>query len=451
MKEINQTVMQLIRANKKNALAGIALLLAVLVGFSSAFNYVYASFAKPSSQSVETPKMAVAHVVALTVDDARQASIEQIALTGTQAAKRLNLFEVYKLVNSQPVLFDAPKRCAVLSVDDRVIAYFRTEEEANFVLENIKSSYNNEQLLSLQFAEDVDVAYRDVSLYQFSEYSTPELTEDFIRTGTREKREYVIVQGDTISGIAEKSNLTQDEIYAANPQLKEQRYLQIDQVLNLVVPVPIINVVSSEQIEYTENVAFNVLEENNAGMYKGEKSVKRSGEQGVTAFVATVEKVNGIVQSQTIVSEEVVKEPVDKILFVGTKDPPPTIGTGVFGRPAAGYMITSRFGVWRGSSRHTGIDLAMPYGTPIYAADGGVVTFAGSKGTYGRLVIIDHGGRKSSYYAHCSSLLVSSGQKVFKGQKIALVGSTGYSTGPHLHFEIRIGGTPVNPLNYVGL
>lgn len=451
MKEINHTVMRLIRANKKNTLAGVAFLIAVLVGFSSAFHYIHATFVNPSSQTDTNAKTAIAHVVAIAADDAQSAAIEQIEVTGTQAAPRLDLFAVSKLVNSQPVLFDAPQRCAALSVDDRVIAYFKTEEEASFVLENIKSSFSNEQLLSLQFAEEVAVDYREVSLYQFDEYSTPELAEDFIRTGTREKREYVIVKGDTISGIAEKSNLTQDEIYAANPQLKDQRYLQIGQVLNLVVPVPIINVVSTEQIEYTENVAFDVLEEKNAGMYKGEKSVKRRGEQGVTAFVATVEKVNGIVQSQTIISEETVKEPVDKILYVGTKAPPPKIGTGVFGRPASGYMITSRFGVWRGSSRHTGIDLAMSYGSPIYAADGGVVTFAGSKGTYGRLVIIDHGARKSTYYAHCSSLLVSSGQKVFKGQRIALVGSTGYSTGPHLHFEIRIGGTPVNPLNYVGL
>ena len=92
----------------------------------------------------------------------------------------------------------------------------------------------------------------------------------------------------------------------------------------------------------------------------------------------------------------------------------------------------------------------MPYGTAIKAADGGTVTFAGRQGGYGNLVIITHDNGSQTYYAHNSSLVVSVGDKVYKGQTVAKAGSTGNSTGNHCHFEIRIGGKTVNPLNYLG-
>jgi len=117
-------------------------------------------------------------------------------------------------------------------------------------------------------------------------------------------------------------------------------------------------------------------------------------------------------------------------------------------RPVSG-VLTSRFGS-RWGSTHTGIDVGAPTGTSIKAAAGGTVIFSGWKGTLGKLIVISHGNGIQTYYAHCSSLLVSSGQAVSAGQLIAKVGSTGRSTGPHLHFEIRVNGTAINPLNYIG-
>lgn len=98
---------------------------------------------------------------------------------------------------------------------------------------------------------------------------------------------------------------------------------------------------------------------------------------------------------------------------------------------------------------HSGIDIAAPMGSDIISASDGKVLFSGDKGTYGRTVIIDHGSGITSLYAHCSALYVSAGQEVTKGQKVAAIGSTGRSTGPHLHFEIRENGITTNPLNYV--
>lgn len=128
-------------------------------------------------------------------------------------------------------------------------------------------------------------------------------------------------------------------------------------------------------------------------------------------------------------------------------------GTGALLWPASG-PITSPFG-WRthpifGTQRfHSGIDIGADYGDPISAADNGTVIFSGWMGGYGKAVIIDHGGGISTLYAHNSELLVEEGYRVYKGQTISRCGSTGYSTGPHLHFEVRENGSPVSPMGYL--
>lgn len=113
-----------------------------------------------------------------------------------------------------------------------------------------------------------------------------------------------------------------------------------------------------------------------------------------------------------------------------------------------GGTITSRFGR-RSSGTHTGLDIATSSGTPIKAAATGTVIYAGYKGSYGNLVIIAHTDKVQTYYAHCSKIYVSNGQTVSQGQTIAAVGSTGNSTGPHLHLEVRENGVAKNPQNYV--
>ena len=120
-----------------------------------------------------------------------------------------------------------------------------------------------------------------------------------------------------------------------------------------------------------------------------------------------------------------------------------------FMRPVSGGMITSPFG-YRTSGFHKGVDIATSTGTPIYASAEGTVTFSGWNSTgYGYLVIIDHGNGYQTYYAHCSQLYVSSGQYVSQGQNIAAVGSTGNSTGPHVHFQVMYYGSVQNPQNYI--
>lgn len=121
-----------------------------------------------------------------------------------------------------------------------------------------------------------------------------------------------------------------------------------------------------------------------------------------------------------------------------------------FIQPVSG-IITSRFGASSNIrvSSHTGLDIATSTGTPVSAAASGTVTFSGWKGSYGNMIVITHGNGVQTYYGHCSKLYASTGQTVSQGQVIAAVGSTGNSTGPHLHLEVRVNGVAYNPQNYV--
>lgn len=123
-----------------------------------------------------------------------------------------------------------------------------------------------------------------------------------------------------------------------------------------------------------------------------------------------------------------------------------------FATPTRDYRLSARFGqsgpMWS-SGQHTGLDFAAPVGTPIYAAHEGTVHSAGPAGAYGNLIVIKHGDGTRTFYAHLSEIDVLPKQKVQRGQTIGALGNTGNSSGPHLHFEVRDHGTPVNPEQYL--
>ena len=125
------------------------------------------------------------------------------------------------------------------------------------------------------------------------------------------------------------------------------------------------------------------------------------------------------------------------------------IATGTFIWPTQGWISTYFMELEDTGNRHAGLDIATTYGTPVVAADGGVVTLAGWNGNYGNCVIIDHGNGFVTWYGHFERLMVSTGDKVYQGQQIGLVGTTGYSNGPHLHFELHLNGKLVNPAAYL--
>ena len=217
--------------------------------------------------------------------------------------------------------------------------------------------------------------------------------------------------------------------------------------LNLSVPRYVINVRQTKTMVYEDAAPYNVEYEETDELYKGDYEVKVKGVEGKKLVKANQISINGILDETRIIEEIIITPPQAEIVLEGTKPRPRTMAYGVFYWPSSG-RITSRFGP-RWGERHSGIDIASSIGTPIKASDGGVVRFTGWSGNYGKLVIIDHENGYSTYYGHCNTIKVKKGQRVARGDVIATVGQTGRTTGPHLHFEVRKNGVPVNPLNYI--
>ncbi len=208
--------------------------------------------------------------------------------------------------------------------------------------------------------------------------------------------------------------------------------------------------------KYSEIIPYETTYVETDELYKGKTKVVFEGENGLAENTYEIAYVDGKQISKVLVESVVVSEPVNRIEYVGTKEPPITAPTGSFAWPIQrSFQITSRFGEYRNGldnpgSPHKALDIAgIPVGTAVYSADGGTVTFAGTYSTYGLLIIVEHEDGVETRYAHLDKLHVKAGDKVYKGQRIGDVGMTGRTTGPHLHFEVRINGTPVNPENYL--
>ena len=211
---------------------------------------------------------------------------------------------------------------------------------------------------------------------------------------------------------------------------------------------PVINVKTTETFSYTEEIEYGTKYINNANLYADETELVTAGVPGINEVVTEITRLNGRETSRTIVSSTRISEPVDEVLYKGTKPLPVREGTGTFIYPVNNYIFSSGYGP-RWGRMHYGIDLAVPYGAKVYAADGGTVTFAGWSAARGYYIIIDHGGLFETLYEHNSKLLVEIGDEVYQGKTIALAGSTGASTGPHCHFEVHYKGEPVDPMNYL--
>lgn len=202
-------------------------------------------------------------------------------------------------------------------------------------------------------------------------------------------------------------------------------------------------------------VKFKTITKQTEKLYEGETKVKQEGKKGRKEVTKEITKENGETVDELVLEETILKEPKPQITLKGTKERPEPaetasaqIGTGKLSAPVSQLNVTSNFGP-RWGRTHLGVDLAMPQGSSICAADAGSVIFTGYCGSYGNLVKIDHGNGIITYYAHCSAILTGQGDEVEKGDVIAKVGSTGNSTGPHLHFEVRVNGENVDPMGYL--
>lgn len=260
---------------------------------------------------------------------------------------------------------------------------------------------------------------------------------------------YEVVQGDTLSEIAIKTNIPMEKLVEMNEILEDENsMLHIGDELVITVPQPKLAVMRQEEMYYEEDYEAEVVYIPNDNWYTTEKKTLQEPSAGHRKVIAVVTFENDKKVSEEIIKEEVTYEAVAKIVERGTKIPPTYI------KPISGGRLSSGFGgrkaPTRGaSSNHKGIDWAIPTGSAVFASCGGTVAKAGWASGYGYVVYVNHPDGRQTRYGHLSKVLVAAGQSVSQGQKIALSGNTGVSTGPHLHFEMLIGGSHVNPLNYL--
>lgn len=262
--------------------------------------------------------------------------------------------------------------------------------------------------------------------------------EELIKTLEIIKSKYAIDDG--------KTDFVEEIAYDTNYISRNQIY-DVDMGVEYIMNNAILNVRTLTNVRYTGAVEFDTVSTEDNTMYAGNTEVIQEGEAGQSIISACVVYINGEETERYINDEEVITPPITQYEKTGTLTPPPGHGTGNFIYPVEG-RFTSGYGQ-RWGRLHGGIDLAAPTGTDIVASDNAEVVFAGYSGSYGLLVKLDHKNGYVTYYAHCSEILVSEGDMVKQGDKIALVGNTGNSTGPHCHFEIVYNNKKLNPLEFL--
>ena len=294
-------------------------------------------------------------------------------------------------------------------------------------------------LKQVSFVEDIEIAESYVA-----EDSITSL-EQAVSDITKEKEEnkiYEVTAGDCLSIVAEKNNMSVSRLLELNEDLQEDTIIQIGDEIVVTTPEPELSVVTQEEVSYEEDYNAETQYIDNDSWYTTKEVVQQEASAGHRRVTALVTYKNGKETGREIIAQTIITEAVPKIIERGTQTPPTYI------KPISGGRYSSGFGK-RWGRMHKGVDWACSVGTAVKASCGGTVVSAGWSSGYGYCITIRHPDGRQTRYAHLSKILVSAGKKVKQGEKIALSGNTGRSTGPHLHFEILINGSQVNPLKYL--
>jgi murein DD-endopeptidase MepM/ murein hydrolase activator NlpD len=336
-----------------------------------------------------------------------------------------------------------------VTIDGQFYGAVRDGSAIREALGEMLDAYSDEDADRVEFTKDVDI---ESGLYLQNNIVDEKEILNLITGTVQGSVYYTVVEGDTPSGIASQYDMSLDELVALNPDIltkcpigkqvlisKEEAFLPVKTIVTKT---------------YSQAIDYETEYTTSANLYEGMQSTVRAGKEGSALVTAEISYVDGVEVGRTILSSVTQTEPVNRIVAKGTmKMPVSSNYTGAassygFVWPVTGGYISQYYK----GTYHNGIDIAFRgngYGRPIYAALPGTVVQAGWSGTYGNLVVISHGNGTQTWYAHCSKLNVSVGQSVSRGQQIANVGSTGRSTGNHLHFRVIVNGVQQNPLNYL--
>lgn len=294
-------------------------------------------------------------------------------------------------------------------------------------------------ILDIDFIESIDIYESFVAEEELADVET-ELVEV-----TKEKETnkiYVVQRGDSLSLIAYENDTTVASIMALNGFKDMNQIIRIEDELIIAVPEPDLMLRVKKGEVYEEDYRAEATIILNDDWYTTKEVVHYEGTVGHRERNDVVTIENGIEVKREMIHENIMVVSEPAVIERGTIIPPTYI------KPINGGRKTSNYG-WRWGRLHKGVDWGIPTGTKIFASSGGTVVRADYNGAYGLCVLISHPDGRMTRYAHCSKLLVSAGQSVKQGETIALSGNTGRSTGPHLHFEIIINGSPVDPLKYI--
>lgn len=315
------------------------------------------------------------------------------------------------------------------------------------------SSQGEEKVEDVQFQEKISF---QECLVPASKVLTVEDALAVINGEQIRNRTYVVKDGDSLWSIARAHDLLVDDIYSANPELASER-LDIGQELKLATAEPLLNVRMTSTLVKNEVLPSEVRTELDSSLRNGQMKVINPGADGEAQVAYRLVRQNNKVVESKEISRKVLKEPTSRVVAKGTRSmvaysgrsysASRGSGSGTLRWPVGG-SISSGYG-YRGGEFHGGIDIAAGAGSTVRAAAGGRVIAAGWDGGYGKTVVIDHGNGLATRYAHLSRINVSPGRSVGSGEKIGAVGSTGRSTGPHLHFEVLSNGSRCNPFNYL--
>lgn len=352
---------------------------------------------------------------------------------------------------------DGKVRAYTVMINGSYYAAVEATDEIEAYIESIKAPYMDDpDVVSVGFDKSVEYTYEQF-VYPTEIVSQQDII-DKLSSIAAEPVYYEVQNGDNPWNIASHNGITLDELLDCPavfegdeiPDITE--FCPVGAVITLSAEVPYLQTLVTRNETYEVTIDYDIVQTEDDSLYKGETKVDVAGVEGSAEVRALVTYKNGMVISRNEQDRIVLSEPVTKEVRVGTRPTTTAVSTGSGGSgeyfwPVGGGYISAYKGDGRG---HKGIDIAAPYGTPIYAAASGTVTRAANKyDGYGNSVMIANDDGNVTMYAHMSSIAISYGDYVVKGQLLGYVGATGYATGNHLHFEIRSNGYYLDPTDYV--
>lgn len=368
-----------------------------------------------------------------------------LTVSGISAYKYLNLVDAYDFIVDGEVKYTIPSD----QYDD--LELLMKKYKMDFL--SISNISNSAKILSVEFKQDIQVVERKVEEEELD--SIDDIALEF-QKNEEEAIYHTIVENDNLWDIGVTYGMNLAKIVEYNPFLgarEEKDYMIWPKEVLLMKPAnPVYDVVVKLQNTALEPVPFETIKIEDKNLFTSQRIILKEGIEGEKNVVYDIVMENGYATSIEAIQETILKEPVSAEVKVGTKR---TLSYGggnnygvTTGRLTSGYGYRTHpiSGV---KTFHNGIDIAAPTGTGVYSYASGTVISVSQNNTLGKYIAIDHGNGLVTRYLHLSKFNVEKGDKVSTGDRIGSVGNTGYSTGPHLHFEVLKNGSYQNPWNYI--